>query len=426
MEILIKSVEIVDRRSPLNSKRRNILVKNGIIEKISASSIPCKRVLDARGMKVSLGWFDMRAHFCDPGLESREDLESGRAAATAGGFTDVLLQPNTKPVVASKNEVSYLLKGNATNLTQLHVAAAVTTETKGTELTEMIDLHHAGALAFTDGYKPLWHTDVFGKALQYLHKMDSLLINRAEDQMLSAHGQMNEGLNSTLLGMPGIPTLAEELMVARDLALLEYHGGRLHFANVSSIQSLQLIKAAKKRGLAVSCDVAAHQLLYHDGLLNEFDTNYKVNPPLRDIGTRKALLKALGDGTIDVLVSDHRPQDEEGKKLEFDLASFGMINIQEMPAAVVQLSNDIETARLVEAMTYAPRNLLGIAQPKIAVGNKAVLTVFDQSAWELNDQTNCSRSRNSPSYGKTLMGKARAVFNGTHTWIDTGINLTSS
>ena len=426
MEILLKSVEIVDRHSPLNHKRRNILVKNGIIEKISAGSIPANRVLDAKGMKVSLGWFDMRAHFCDPGLESREDLESGRKAATAGGFTDVLLQPNTEPVVSTKNEVSYLLKGNPSNLTQLHVSGAVTTKTEGTELTEMIDLYHAGAVAFTDGHQPLWHTDVFGKALQYLRKTDSLLINRPDDQMLSAHGQMNEGLNSTLLGMPGIPALAEELMVARDLALLEYHGGRLHIANVSTVQSINLIKQAKKKGLKVSCDIAAHQLIYDDALLDDFNTNFKVNPPLREVRTVKALRKALADGIIDVLVSDHRPQDEEGKKLEFDLASFGMIGIQEMPALVTQLSAHIELSRLIEALTYGPRELLGMAMPKISQGAKAVLTVFDeQASWELNDKTNCSRSRNTPNFGKSLQGKARVVINGSQIWIDPELELVS-
>jgi dihydroorotase len=212
----------------------------------------------------------MRAHFCDPGNEAKEDLESGRKTAAHSGFTDVVLQPNTEPVVATKNEVSYLLSGNYRNLTQIHVIGAVTNGTKGLELTEMIDLHQAGAVAFSDGIEPLWHTDVFGKALLYLQKFDGLLINRAEDKMLSAHGHMNEGVQSTILGVPGIPKLSEEVMVARDLALLEHFGGRLHFANVSSERSLQMIKAVKKRGLKVTCDVAAHQLLLDDSLLVNF------------------------------------------------------------------------------------------------------------------------------------------------------------
>ncbi len=422
MEVLIKSVEIVDRPSPLHNKRRNLLIKNGVIQKITTATLNAPKVIDGKNLKLSIGWCDMRAHFCDPGFESREDLNSGRSAASRGGFTDVLLQPNTSPVVETKNEVSYLRSGNSQELTQLHVTGAVTRGNQGKELTEMLDLHHAGAVAFSDGYEPLWHTDVFGKALQYLKKHEGLLINRADDRMLSAHGHMNEGIHSTLLGIRGIPKLSEELMIARDLALLEYHGGRLHFANVSSEVSLGLIKAAKRKGLAVSCDVAAHQLIYHDGLLEDFDTNYKVNPPLRDPKTIKNLRKALQEGLIDVLVSDHHPQDEEGKKLEFDLACFGMIGIQEMPALISQLAADIDLGRLIEALTYAPRKLLNLPIPSLKPGQPAVLTLFDPNKkWILDDRSNQSRSRNSPQFGKELIGKAVAVFNGTKSLVDPSI-----
>lgn len=426
MEILIKSVEIVDRPTNLHTKRRNVLIKNGIIREVTTGNLQAPKVIDGRGLKLSVGWFDMRAHFCDPGYESREDLQSGRMAATAGGFTDVLLQPNTNPVVETKNEVSYLLSGNAQNLTQIHVTGSVTSGNQGEELTEMLDLHEAGALAFSDGYQPLWHTDVFGKALQYLEKQQGLLINRPDDRMLSSHGQMNEGVHSTMLGMPGIPKLSEELMVARDLALLEYHGGRLHFANISSEVSLNHIKAAKKKGLAVSCDVAAYQLLYHDGDLVSYDTHYKVHPPLRDPRTNRILRKALTDGLIDVLVSDHHPQDEEGKKLEFDLASFGMISLQEMPAMIAKLAQDVDLGILLERITYAPRKLLGLPVPKIAKGQPAVLTLFDpQKKWTLDDTSSMSKSRNSPGFGRQLRGKALAVFNNGKVFLDNSLSLNS-
>ena len=419
MEILLKSVEIVDRPSPLHRKRRNVLIKNGVIQEVSTANLKASKIIDGRGLILSLGWFDMRAHFCDPGFESREDLNSGRQAAAQGGFTDVLLQPNTNPVVETKNEVSYLLAGNNHNITQLHITGAVTRENAGKELTEMLDLHHAGALAFSDGYQPLWHTDVFGKALQYLKKHQGLLINRAEDRMLSGHGQINEGKQSTTLGMPGIPKLSEELMVSRDLALLEYNGGRLHFANISSEVSLGLIKAAKKKGLAVSCDVAAHQLLYDEESLADFDTNYKVNPPLRDAKTKRLLRKALSEGVIDVLVSDHHPQDEEGKKLEFDLASFGMIGIQEMPAMIAALAEEIDLGILLESITYAPRRLLGLPIPEIKKGAPAVLTLFDPKlSWTFDDGSNQSKSRNSPNFGRELQGKALAVFNNGKVLLD--------
>ena len=426
MEILIKSVEIVDKPTALHKKRRNVLIKNGVIQEVSTGNrnLKAPKIIDGSQLKLSLGWFDMRAHFCDPGFESREDVHSGRKAATAGGFTDVLLQPNTNPVVETKNEVSYLHSGNQRNLTQIHVTGSVTSGNQGKELTEMLDLHQAGALAFSDGYEPLWHTNVFGKALQYLEKQEGLLINRPDDRMLSARGQMNEGVNSTMLGMPGIPKLSEELMVARDLALLEYNGGRLHFANISSEVSLNLIRAAKKKGLSVSCDVAVYQLLYHDGLLDDYDTNYKVNPPLRDPKTNRFLKKALAEGLIDVMVSDHHPQDEEGKKLEFDLASFGMISLQEMPSMITTLAEDIDLGILLERITYAPRKLLGLPIPKIAKGEPAVLTLFDpQQEWTLDDGTNVSKSRNSPNFGRELKGKAVAVFNNGKVHLDKSLSV---
>ncbi len=419
MEILIKSVEIVDKRSPLHGKNRNILISKGVIKDISSSNLKASKIINGSGMVLSTGWFDMRAHFCDPGFEYREDLDSGCAAATHGGFTDVLLQPNTDPGVESKNEVAYLLAGNKNRLTQIHVTASVTRGNKGKELTEMIDLHHAGAVAFSDGLNPLWHTDVFGKALQYLKKPGSILINRPEDQLLSAHGQMNEGVTSTMLGMQGIPTLSEELMVARDLSILEYHGGRIHFANVSSAVSLRLIKAARRKGLEVTCDVAAHQLLYDENNLTEYDTNYKVTPPLRDRKTITSLKKALAEGTIDVLVSDHQPHDEEGKKLEFDLAAFGITGIQEMPAFIARLSEEMDLGTLLESLTHNPRSLLKLPIPQIEKGQPATLTLFDPNrSWELNDSTSQSKSRNSPNYGKQLKGKAVAVFNNNKHWID--------
>ncbi len=424
MEILIKSVDIIDRPSELHNKRRNVLIKNGVITEITTRSISAPKVIDARGLKLSIGWCDMRSHFCDPGEEAKEDLQSGRLAAAHGGFTDVVVQPNTLPVVTSKNEVSYLRSGNQHSLTQIHVIGAVTIDAKGTELTEMIDLHHAGVVAFSDGIEPLWHTDVFGKALQYLQKFNGLLINRAEDKMLSAFGHMNEGLQSTMLGIPGIPKLSEELMVARDLALLEYYGGRLHFANVSSQESLVMIKTAKKKRLKVSCDVAAHQLLFDDSNLADFDTNYKVNPPLRGPKTIKALVNGLKDGTIDVMVSDHRPEDEEGKKLEFDLASFGMMGIQELGSMLQEISKEVDEGLLMEKITYQPRKLLGLEVPVIRKGQKAVLTLFDPAKkWLFDEQSNQSKSRNSPNFGKELTGKAVAVFNNGKVLLDSDLIL---
>ena len=225
-------------------------------------------------------------------------------------------------------------------------------------------------------------------------------------------------------GTLGLLDLSEELMISRDLALLEYYGGKLHFANISSEASLAMIKSAKRRGLNVTCDVAAHQLLLDDGELLDFDTNYKVNPPLRGRKTIKALMNGLKEGTIDILVSDHRPEDEEGKKLEFDLAAFGMLGIQEMGSMVHEISKQVDLDLIIDKLTYQPRRLLGLEIPSITIGEKAVLTLFDPyKKWTFNQNTNQSKSRNSPNYGKELQGKAVAVFNNSKVLLDKDLKI---
>jgi len=320
MKILLKAVEIRDPCSPFHKKKTNLLINDGVIVEIGEKSYRADHIISKKNLKVSIGWFDMRSDFCDPGFEYKEDVFSGRKAAAAGGFTEVLLLPNTNPVIQTKNEVSYILSGNDNQLVSIYPIGAVTEDTKGEELTEMIDLNASGARAFSDGKNPVWHTDILLKSLLYLQKFDGLLINRPEDTMLTRLGSMNEGVNSTILGLRGMPKLGEELMIDRDIKILEYAGGRIHFSNISTEESVNLIRKAKKTGLRLSCDVAAHQLVLDDSALMEFDTNFKVNPPLREEKDLKALKKGLDDGTIDVIVSSHTPQDEENKKLEFDLA----------------------------------------------------------------------------------------------------------
>lgn len=420
--ILIKSATIIDEGGSFHGDTASVLIENGRIAKIGKKLPAANRTIDAKGMILSIGWFDMRASFGDPGYEYKEDLESGIAAATAGGFTGLALLPNNKPVTQSKNEVSYLRSHNGTSLTQIFPVGAVSLDTKGEELTEMIDLHHAGAVAFSDGIQPIWHTDILLKSLQYLRKFDGLLINKPEDVRLNLYGTMNEGVNSTMLGMKGMPALAEELIVQRDLELLAYAGGRLHFTCVSSEKSLAMIRAAKKKGLDVSCDVASYQMLFDDSALTGFDTNYKVNPPFREKKDNKALIKGLQDGTIDVIVSAHVPQDEENKKLEFDLAAFGITGLQTVAANLSQLSQSVEMATLIKAVTVSPRKLLYLDMPAIKEGAAANLTLFDpEREWVLDNTTNQSKSRNSPFWGQKLKGKTVAVFNNGKQYIDTSI-----
>jgi dihydroorotase len=419
MSILIKSAKILASGSSLNNKKHNIFISDaGIIKHIGKDAPPATKTVEGKNLKVSIGWFDMRANFNDPGLEHKEDLESGLQAAASGGFTGVALLPNTHPCVESKNEVSYLMSKNARNVCQAYPMGAVTKNCKGEEFTEILDMHHAGAVAFTDGENPIWNTDILHKTLLYLQKVDGLLINRPEDKHLTAFGTMNESITSTLLGMKGMPGIAEEVMVKRDLELLKYAGGKIHFANISTAAALKQIAKAKKDGLLVTCDVAAYSLLFEDSILMDYDTNYKVNPPLRSKKDINALLKGLASDDIDVLVSAHTPHDEECKKLEFDLADFGMLGLQTfLPMVLKSTGKDIE--KILDKFTTNPRSILGLPIPEIREGEKAELTIFstDQD-WTYDEHTNLSKSVNSPWLGKKLRGAVIGVVGNGRSFIN--------
>ncbi len=419
MKILIQSVTISDPNSPFHKKKKNVLIQNGKIAEISAKKSAADKVIDAEGMVLSVGWMDMGTFVGDPGLEHKEDLISVAKAAAAGGFTEIATLPNTSPPVQTKNEVKYINRGNESRLVQIHPMASITLKNQGEELTEMIDLNEAGAVAFTDGLKPVWNTDILLKTLQYLQKFDGLVINHPEDIWLDMFGQMNEGKNSTTLGLKGMPKIAEEIAITRDIELLAYAGGRLHFSRVSTARSVDLIRAAKKKKLKVTCDVISYQALLDDSELEDFDTNYKVNPPLREKADLEALVKGIKDGTIDVISSGHLPQEAECKVLEFDHAEFGMINLQTFGSQLVLLSQSIDLHELIQKVTTAPRQLLKLNIPTIKEGEKANLTLFDPSQkWHFSEDVNFSKSKNSPWLGKEITGKVKATFNNAKHWFD--------
>lgn len=412
MKILIQSAKIISPGSPHHLKKRNVLIANGKIAEVGEKKYSSDKEIDAEGMLLSIGWFDLGAFVGDPGLEHKEDIASLVRAAAAGGFTEVAVLPNTHPAVQTKNEIAYLTQGNANRLVQIHALANVTKNGKGEELTEMIDLHEAGAIAFTDGLKSVWHTDIFLKSLQYLQKFDGLLIDHPEDNWLNLFGQMHEGEVSTSLGLKGMPRLAEEVAVRKNLELLGYAGGRLHFSKVSTAKTIEMVRAAKKKGLNITCDITSYQPLMEDNLLVDFDTNYKLNPPLREKSDNEALIKGLNDGTIDVLTSGHLPQDEESKMVEFDMAEFGITNLQTFASQLVSLSKSVDMEDLIAKVTVAPRQILKMEVPIIEEDSKANLTLFDPSAeWTFDASQNFSKSKNSPWLGQTLKGKAVAVFN---------------
>ena len=386
----------------------NIFIEKGVITYIGTEEKNADASFDGSGKYVSLGWMDMRSSFCDPGFEYKEDLNSGLNCAINGGFTAVCVLPNTDPVVDTKEVVSYINQKTKEVLPNVYPFGAVTQKLKGTALSEMHDMHSFGVKAFTDGHKTIWHTGILLKALQYVSPFNGLIINKPFDKYLMSEGLVHEGVNSTMVGMSGIPTITETMAIQHDLDILRYAGGRLHFTTISSESGVKLIRNAKKEGLNVTCDVAVHQLIYTDDVIASFDTNLKVNPPFRLESDKKALIEGVKDGTIDCIVSDHIPQDEECKKLEFDYAEFGMLNLETLYA---QLSAVFTKEVLVNAIAVNPREILGLDLPEIKVGSVANLTVFDPDLkWEFKKSK--SKSKNSKLLGTELKGRAIALVNG--------------
>jgi dihydroorotase len=413
--IVIKKVEVVDAHSSWNGQIVDVLIEDGVIQKISKEALIGQTYVEGKALKLSQGWCDMRAFSADPGFESKEDFNSFTKSAAKGGYTAVVCMPNTVPSIDNKENVHYVISKTQHALTKVYPAGSLTLKNKGEELAEIIDMHHAGAIAFSDGNAPVWHSDVLLRGLLYLKPLNGLLMVHAEDKYLSAHGQMNESLVSTTLGLKGMPKLAEEIIVQRDLGILEYTEGKLHFSHISSPRSLEFIKAAKKKGLQVTCDIAAYQLVLDESLLTSFDTNYKLNPPLRNKKDIESFWKYLSDGTIDAIVSDHQPHDAECKNLEFDLADFGISNIETAFSVIYTHNKKLSVSELMEKFSTAPRRILNLPTLKLEEGEIANITVFDaEEAWVPTSKNLLSKSKNNPFMNATLQGKVKAVFNEAH------------
>lgn len=410
---LFKNIRIICPSSPFHLKRTDMLIEHGSIVRISNGISPSSNttVLESSSWSASVGWCDLRAVISEPGLEEHDDIASFCRSAIAGGFTDVATLPNTEPVVQHKEAITFLKTKAAFYPVSLHPIAALTQDAKGEDLTELYDLHQGGAIAFSDGLKSTRHEGVLLRALQYVQPFDGLIINLPSMAHIGKGGQMHEGETSVRMGMKGIPSLTETMAIQRDLALLDYTGGKIHFSCISSKEGVALVRQAKAKGYRVTCDVTAHHLYFTDEDLTSFDTNLKVRPPFRSKADREALWHGIADDTIDAICTNHHPLAVEAKQLEFDLAESGMLAFETAFSALCMARPDyVSIEKIVEKLTTAPRRILKLNQPQLLEGKLACLTIFDENhVWTFQEKHLYSKSKNSPFIGQSLKGKVIAT-----------------
>lgn len=418
MKVLLKQARIICTGSPQHGKVQDILVVNGLIEKIAGQiSVEADKTIQSDNLHVSPGFTDIFSHFTDPGFEHRETLESGAAAAAAGGYTDVFVLPNTNPPVSTKSQVEYICQKSLQLPVNIHPIGSVTKNAEGKELAEMYDMYASGARVFSDGIQPLQHPGVMLKGLQYVLSKEAMVIQLPDDKALSPHGLMNEGIVSTRLGLPGKPAIAEEIMIARDIELLKYTGSKLHITGVSTRKGMEMILAAKAVGLNISFSVTPYHAYFCDEDLAGYDTNLKVNPPLRTREDMMAVRNAITEGLADCIASHHIPQHWDDKTCEFEYAKNGMASLEAVFGVVNSFSPSAEV--LVKMLAENPRRITGLTIPEIIEGSNACLTIFDPTVNVTFDESMIrSRSRNYAFIGKELKGRILGIINGDKTTIN--------
>jgi dihydroorotase len=414
MKILIKQARIIDPSSPHNGQITDIFIENGIISQIGSQiSQEADQVISMDGLNVSPGWVDVFASFADPGYEYKETLETGANAAAAGGYTDVLIIPNTNPVLHNKAAVEYVVhKGQHLPVT-IHPIGAITRNTEGKELAEMYDMKWSGAVAFSDGVNCVQSAGLLVKALQYVKAFDGIIIQVPDDKSVNPPGLINEGVVSTQLGLPGKPAMAEELVVERDINLAEYTDSKIHLTGISTRKSADYVQKGKENGIAVSCSVTPYHLFFTDEDMTSYNTHLKVNPPIRTAEDRAALREAVLNGTVDCLASHHLPHEIDSKVIEFEYAKFGMTGLQTAYAVLNTAVAGISTERCVELLAVNPRRIFSLSPASIAEGQKAKITLFQPAAtWTFTPDMIRSKSANTPFIGQTFTGKVAGIING--------------
>ncbi len=416
-DLLIKGGTVLDPTSG-SLIRSDILIRDGRIASIApdltADDVP---VFDATGRLISPGWMDMHVHLREPGYEYKETIETGCAAAAFGGFTAVACMPNTSPPIHTRDVVEYVIEKARNTPVDVYPIACVSKDRKGESLAEMGDLVAGGAVAFSDDGSPVFDAGLMRRALEYASMLDRPIINHMEDLTLNPHGHMHEGPVATRLGLPGIPSLAEDVMIARDILIAGFTGGHLHVAHISTATGVDLVREAKHKGVPVTAEVCTHHFSLTDEAVEttEFSTATKMHPPLRSREDVDAMKEGLRDGTIDAICTDHAPHASFEKEVEYIAAPFGIIGLESawgLTGRGLIAPGVLSIAQAVEKLAVAPRRILRIPVPEIAEGEVANLTIFDASTpWTFTRSHVRSKSHNSPFFGEELIGRAWAIYN---------------
>ena len=409
MNIILKSAKVINVESKHNGSKQDILISEGKIKKIGSSiSVKNAKTISVKNLHVSVGWFDSSVSFGEPGYEERETLINGADVAAKSGFTDLLLNPSTNPVLDNQTDISFIKSKSLNSSCNIHPIGALTLSSESKDLAELYDMKNSGAVGFYDFKKPILNSNLLKTALLYSQSFNSVIMSYPQDNSVAKGGLINEGTISVNYGIKGIPNFAEEIQIARDLHVLEYTGGKLHIPTISTKKSLELIKKAKSKGLNVTCSVAVHNLIFNDKKLKDFDTRFKVLPPLREEKDRVALVNGVKTGLIDMVTSDHLPIDLENKKTDIENAKYGTIGLESIFGSLLSLFDLNQT---IEILTRG-REIFNIEKPEFEVGSKASLSLFTINDYEFSKADILSKSKNSAFLGMKMKGKPIGVING--------------
>jgi len=411
MKLLLKGARVIDPAQKIDT-RMDVLIEDGKIAACEATvkASPDTKVIDLTGMIIAPGLIDMHTHLREPGLEYKETIATGSAAAVAGGFTSIACMPNTEPVNDNRSITEFIRrKASEANLANVYPIGAISADSEGKKLTEFWDLKEAGIIALSDDGKPVMDAALMRRAMEYASSLSLPVIQHCEDKNLSAGGLMNEGYYATILGLPGIPAIAEDVMVGRDILIAEYTRTQVHIAHVSTAGAVRLIRDAKARGLNITAETAPHYFTLTDKSLQDFDTSYKVSPPLRSEADVAAIKEGLADGTLDAIACDHAPHGRTDKEVEFEYAANGISGLETSLGLSLNLVHDgvLSLSELIAKMSCNPARILRLDKGTLACGADADITVINpELPWTVDVKAFHSRGKNSPFHGRSLKGRA--------------------